>query len=54
MNPKIIALFIIPFLMSAAIKAQPLQTVPNVDFKKYAGKWFEIASFPQRFQKGCH
>ena len=35
--------------MSAA-----LQTVPFVDVAKYAGKWYEIASFPQRFQKGCH
>ena len=35
-------------------QAQTLQTVPSVDLKKYAGKWYEIASFPQRFQKGCH
>ncbi len=34
--------------------AQPLQTVPNVDLNKYSGKWFEIASYPQRFQKRCH
>ena len=34
--------------------AQTLQTVPYVDLKKYAGKWYEIASFPQRFQKGCN
>lgn len=41
--------------MSAKItKAQPVQTVPNVDLNKYAGKWFEIASYPQPFQKGCH
>lgn len=33
---------------------QVLQTVPNVDLEKYAGKWFEIASFPQSFQKGCN
>ncbi|MFT6868482.1 MAG: apolipoprotein D and lipocalin family protein [Cyclobacteriaceae bacterium] len=33
--------------------SQKLQTVPYVDLKKYAGKWYEIASFPQRFQKGC-
>ncbi len=33
--------------------AQQLQTVPYVDLKKYAGKWYEIASFPQSFQKGC-
>lgn len=35
-------------------KSQPLQTVPFVDITKYAGKWYEIASYPQRFQKGCH
>jgi apolipoprotein D and lipocalin family protein len=34
--------------------SQTLQTVPYVDLKKYAGKWYEIASFPQRFQKGCY
>ena len=41
-------------LISANMNAQPLETVPFVDLNKYAGKWFEIASFPQRFQKGCH
>ena len=35
-------------------KAQSLQTVSQVDLNKYAGKWYEIASYPQRFQKGCH
>jgi apolipoprotein D and lipocalin family protein len=34
--------------------SQSLPTVPFVDLKKYAGKWYEIAAFPQRFQKGCH
>jgi apolipoprotein D and lipocalin family protein len=33
--------------------AQTLQTVAYVDLTKYAGKWYEIASFPQCFQKGC-
>ena len=31
----------------------PLQTVAHVDLDRYSGTWFEIASFPQRFQKGC-
>lgn len=31
----------------------PLQTVTKVDLSRYAGTWFEIASYPQRFQKGC-
>ncbi len=31
----------------------PLRTVSSLDLKRYMGKWYEIASFPQRFQKGC-
>lgn len=31
----------------------PLRTVERVDLARYAGTWFEIASFPQRFQAGC-
>jgi apolipoprotein D and lipocalin family protein len=54
MNNKTITLFILTFLMTTSMKAQLLQTVPKVDLNKYAGKWFEIASFPQRFQKRCH
>lgn len=41
-------------LPAAQAKAPKLKTVSSVDVKRYAGKWYEIASFPQRFQKGCH
>lgn len=54
MNTRIITLLITHFLITTAMYAQPLQVVPNVDLNKYAGKWFEIASYPQRFQKRCH
>jgi apolipoprotein D and lipocalin family protein len=30
-----------------------LKTVPKVDLKKYSGKWFEIARYPNKFQKQC-
>lgn len=40
------------FLFSAC-SHKPLQTVQKVEVKRYMGKWYEIASFPQRFQKGC-
>ena len=33
--------------------AKPVQTVPSVDLNRYAGDWFEIARFPNRFQKQC-
>lgn len=32
---------------------EPLQTVQYVELDKYLGKWYEIAAFPQRFQRGC-
>ena len=31
----------------------PLETVAQVDLARYVGTWYEIASFPQSFQKGC-
>jgi apolipoprotein D and lipocalin family protein len=31
----------------------PLETVPRVELGRYLGTWYEIASFPQWFQKGC-
>jgi apolipoprotein D and lipocalin family protein len=31
----------------------PLVTVAQVDLNRYLGTWYEIASFPQRFQRGC-
>lgn len=31
----------------------PLATVARVDLSRYLGTWFEIANFPQSFQRGC-
>jgi apolipoprotein D and lipocalin family protein len=31
----------------------PLDVVDEVDLDRYLGRWYEIASFPQRFQRGC-
>ncbi len=31
----------------------PLTTVAKVDVDRYLGTWYEIASYPQRFQRGC-
>jgi apolipoprotein D and lipocalin family protein len=30
-----------------------VRTVNYVDLQKYMGQWYEIASYPQSFQKGC-
>jgi len=32
---------------------KPLEVVPQVDIQRYLGTWYEIATIPQRFQKGC-
>lgn len=30
-----------------------LKTVPHVDIQRYLGTWYEIASYPMYFQRGC-
>ena len=30
-----------------------LQVVPHVDIKRYLGKWYEIALYPNWFEEGC-
>ena len=30
---------------------EALQVVPNLDVQRYVGRWYEIAKFPNRFQK---
>lgn len=32
--------------------AKPLPVVSKVDINRYAGKWFEVAKLPNRFEKG--
>jgi apolipoprotein D and lipocalin family protein len=31
----------------------PLETVSHVDLNRYMGMWYEIARYPNSFQKGC-
>jgi len=35
------------------LRLPPLRTVTHVELERYVGTWYEIASFPQRFQRGC-
>jgi apolipoprotein D and lipocalin family protein len=49
------------FVMVLAIDSAPadadtsasMRTVARVDLDRYAGRWYEIARLPNRFQKGC-
>jgi apolipoprotein D and lipocalin family protein len=36
-----------------AVSKPPLTVVDTVDVNQYLGKWYEIASYPAWFQKGC-
>ncbi len=40
-------------LASPAAEDKPLEVVDHVDLERYLGTWYEIATIPQRFQKGC-
>jgi len=33
--------------------SKPIGVVVNLDIDRYAGKWYEIARFPNRWEKGC-
>lgn len=39
-------------LSQATVGKEP-ETVASVDLQKYIGKWYEVASIPQSFQKQC-
>lgn len=38
---------------AAAQKKEKPTTVQSVDLKKYAGQWYELARYPNKFQKQC-
>lgn len=40
-------------LSGCAHPGTPLRTVDRIDLKRYAGTWYEIATIPASFQKGC-
>lgn len=50
------ALLILPALCLAGLPVAaetPLPTVAQVDLARYAGRWYEIALLPNRFQRQC-
>lgn len=34
-------------------QSPPLEVVQSLDIERYLGEWYEIASYPQIFQRGC-
>ncbi len=39
--------------MIPALAQAPLATVAHVDLTRYAGQWYEIARYPNRFERKC-
>lgn len=42
------------FLLGCRSTEKVPTSVGEVDLKKYTGLWYDVASFPVRFQRGCH
>ena len=43
-------------LVGCALPARegpPLETVARVDIERYMGRWYEIAKYPNSFERGC-
>src|SRR5512137_73765 len=52
---RVLFLILIGAAAGAALsgaEAKPLEVVGHVDLERYLGTWYEIATIPQRFQKG--
>lgn len=50
---RVIAVVALGLLVAlATVMAKPV-SVPDLDLKRYAGLWYEIARFPNRFQNTC-
>jgi apolipoprotein D and lipocalin family protein len=49
----ILANFMVGIGFTACQQTSTLQTVKSVDLNLYAGTWYEIASYPQFFERGC-
>lgn len=58
--PRITLLFLLSLLffgigqaVALANGAPPLATISKLDVPRYMGRWYEIAKYPNRFQRNC-
>jgi apolipoprotein D and lipocalin family protein len=49
----VFCLMLLSLALASCTPYKSLVTVKSVNLHQYAGKWFEIASFPSSFQRGC-
>jgi len=50
---SVLAVFLVAIGCSAGEQKTTVTTVKSVDLQRYAGTWYELASYPQFFEKGC-
>jgi apolipoprotein D and lipocalin family protein len=50
---KKLAAFLGAWIAAASFAAEPLATVGDIDLSRYAGRWYEVAKYPNRFQRDC-
>jgi apolipoprotein D and lipocalin family protein len=53
MKLRCLGLALLATLMACQTPKAPMEVVSEVDLTRYSGRWYEIASFPQFFQRGC-
>ena len=44
---------LISLLFAGCASRPPLATVPSVDLSRYTGRWYEIAKYPNFFERNC-
>ena len=52
---KVVLVVLVAMAAAAVVSAEepPLEVVESVDLDRYLGTWYEIASYPAWFQRGC-
>ena len=53
MFASLATLLLVAAVTVVSAQTTELRVVPDVDYKRYAGKWFEIARLPNRFEQKC-
>jgi len=50
---SVLAAFFVSIGCSSGVSKTSLTTVESVDLQRYSGTWYEMASYPQIFERGC-
>jgi len=45
--------FVFALSLASAPGEEPVRPVGSVDLERYAGRWYEISRYPNRFQESC-